>query len=335
MLRLTQAQGDAAAELRAHRILGYASFKLGRLAPARAHLERVLALFDPARHRVLGTDYAVDTRISGLSWLANTLLVLGFPEQALARGREAVTEARELRHVQSLAVALTAGGCSLHCLARDPQTVGEQAEELVTLCAKHEAIPFHLTVGRLYRGWVTTAAKDGAEEGSALMREALAAYRATGAGTAVAYYLGLMAEAHRRAGLPERGLDLLDEGLDLVEHTGERWPEAELHRLRGELLRALPSRDAVAEAKACMTRAVVVARSQGARWWELRAAASLARLSRDQCRAAEGRELLAPVVATFTEGLAFPDLVDARALLEELGGTGTALGAVERLKSLH
>jgi predicted ATPase len=292
-------------------------FKLGRLAQARGQLERSLALFDPARHRVLGTDYSDDTRISGLSWLANTLLVLGFPDQALARSREALAEARGLRHV-SLALALTVGGCWIRCLAGDPQALSEHAEELVALSTGEE-IPFYLTLGRLFRGWALAAGGGGAEEGIALMQEALAAFRATGAGTGVPHYLGLLAEAHRTAGVPECGLDLLGEGLALVECTGERWCEAELQRLRGELLLALRARNTLAEAETCFHRAVTVARDQGARWWELRAATGLARLRRDQGRVAEARGLLAPIYAAFTEGFAFPDLVEARALLEELG----------------
>jgi predicted ATPase len=318
MLRLAIAQ-DAAGEGRAHCTLGYALFKLGRLAQARGQLERSLALFDPARHRVLGTDYSDDTRISGLSWLANTLLVLGFPDQALARSREALAEARGLRHV-SLALALTVGGCWIRCLAGDPQALSEHAEELVALSTREE-IPFYLTLGRLFRGWALAAAEGGggAEEGIALMQEAVAAFRATGAGTGVPHYLGLLADAHRMAGVPERGLDLLREGLALVDRSGERWCEAELHRLHGELLLGLRARNALTEAETCLHRAVTVARDQVARWWELRAATSLARLRRDQGRVAEARGLLAPVYASFTEGFAFPDFVEAKALLEDLG----------------
>ena len=165
-------------------------------------------------------------------------------------------------------------------------------------------------------GWALTD-EGPAEEGIARMRRGLADYTATGAELWVPDFLALLAQAHGRAGRPAAGLELLAEALDRVERNGGRWLEAELHRLRGELLLALPEPDPAA-AEACFRRAVAVAREQGARMWELRAATSLARLWRDQGEAAEARDLLAPVYGWFTEGFDTPDLVTARRLLEEL-----------------
>ncbi|TCZ66003.1 adenylate/guanylate cyclase domain-containing protein [Roseicella aquatilis] len=312
MLDLALAQGDAAAELSARRLLGYALVKQGRPGAARTCFERVLASFDPARHRVLGSGFPMDTRIGALSWLANTLLILGHPEQALARGCAAVAEARGLEHIQSLTTALVAGGCSLHCLARDPAATLAHAEELETLSAR---APAFRHVARIYRGWaLSLLAGAGPEEGLARMQEALADYRASGAGTVVPQALGLMAEGQGRLGCPGRGLPLLDEALALVERGGERIGEAELHRIRGELLLALPG----GEAEPWLRRALEVARAQGARLWELRAATSLARLWHDRGRPGEARDLLAPVLGWFTEGLAWRDLAEARELLRAL-----------------
>ena len=149
------------------------------------------------------------------------------------------------------------------------------------------------------------------------MQRGLADYTATGAELWVPDLLALLAQGHARAGRPAAGLDLLADALDRVGRTGGRWLEAELHRLRGELLLALPELDQAA-AEACFRRAVAVAREQGARTWELRAATSLARLWRGPGQAAEARDLLAPVYGWFTEGFDTPDLREAKALLDEL-----------------
>ena len=125
--------------------------------------------------------------------------------------------------------------------------------------------------------------------------------------------LPLVAQAYGQAGQPSAGLELLAEALDRVERTGGRWLEAELHRLQGELLRNLSDGDA---AMACFRRAIAIARVQGARMWELRAATSLARLWQHQGRSVEARDLLASTYSWFTEGFDTSDLVDAKALLD-------------------
>jgi len=313
MLRLARAQGDTAAELSARRLIGYASVKRGQPAAARQHLERVLGLFDPGQHRVLGSSFPMDTRIGALSWLANTLFILGFPDQALARSGEALAEARRLQHIQSHTTALVAGGCSLHCLMHDPAATRAHAEELEALSTK---APAFRDVARVYRSWaLAMLSNSGPEEGIARMQEALTNYRASGAGTVVPQALSLLADMHRLAGYPERGLILLDEALAFVERGGERICEAELHRTRGELLLALPGGDA----EPCFLRAIELARLQQAKMWELRASIALAQLWRDRGRRREARNLLAPVYEWFTEGFMLPDLVEARALLDELG----------------
>ena len=151
------------------------------------------------------------------------------------------------------------------------------------------------------------------------MRRGLTAYRATSAELWVPYFLGLLADAQGKAGQPAEALVLLEEGLERVERTRERWYEAELCRFRGELLLSVPDPNR-AEAEASFHRAIAVAREQDARMWELRAATSLARLWRDQGKPVEARDLLAPVYGWFTEGFDTADLQEAKALLEELEG---------------
>jgi predicted ATPase len=129
--------------------------------------------------------------------------------------------------------------------------------------------------------------------------------------------LTLLADARRASGQLEEAMTLLREALDRSEATGERWFEAELHRIKGDVLLRAPEVDP-AEAEACLRKAIEVAQRQGARLWELRAATSLARLWADQGKRAQAHDLLAPVYSWFTEGFDTADLKDAKALLDEL-----------------
>ena len=150
------------------------------------------------------------------------------------------------------------------------------------------------------------------------MRDAIATRKAMGCVNQIPHFLGLLASVQTQAGNPAEGLALLNEALAIVDRTQERWFEAELHRLRAEaLLASLPA--GPAEAEASLRRALAVAREQGARFWELRAANSLARLWRDQGKCIEARDLLAPIYGWFTEGFDTSVLKDAKVLLDQLG----------------
>jgi predicted ATPase len=315
MLRLARRQDDTAAQVAAHRAVGSALDDLGELISARVHLEQALALYDSVAHRSLAFLYAQDPRVAGLCWLSRSLFALGYPEQSLARIREAWVAARELAHPPT--VAHTLGfRCNLCQLFQDRRGVEEQAAALITL-GTEQSFPFWLALGTIYRGW---ALADGgqAEAGTARMREGLAGYWATGARHRSPYLLALLAEAHGKAGETSEALEVVAEALERGEKTGERCFEAELQRLRGELLRALPGSDRL-EAEARFRQALAVARGQGARMWELRAATSLGRLWREEGKRTEARDVLAPVYGWFSEGFDPPDHKDARALLDELG----------------
>jgi predicted ATPase len=314
-LRLSERQDDDAGTLASsHRSVGTAAFALGDLSAARLHLERALVLYDPERHRPLAFAYAQDVRVAGLSWLALSLFVQGFPEQALRRSDEAIAAAPEFRHPATTAQSLLCA-CVLSELVRRRRQVQAHAEELVALATEH-GLPFWLAMGTIMQGWALADAGE-AEAGIAQLRRGLIAWEQTGAALIVPYYLGLLAKALAEAGRPGEGLGALAEALDRVATTGELWLKAELHRLRGELLLAPPTPDQP-EAEACFRQALAVAREQDARMWELRAATSLAQLWRDEGRRAEAHDLLAPVYGWFTEGFDTADLKDAKALLDEL-----------------
>jgi predicted ATPase len=182
--------------------------------------------------------------------------------------------------------------------------------------AADQGFPHWSALGTIFRGWVTI--KDGSlTEGISLLRNGCAAYRATGAELWMTHYIALLASACEIAGQFDEAVTLLDEALQIVERTGERWFAAELNRLKGQLLVRQGHSGA---GEGLYRQALSIAREQEAKLWELRAAISLARLRRNQGRRTEARDLLAPVYGWFTEGFDTPDLREAKALLDELGG---------------
>jgi predicted ATPase len=199
-------------------------------------------------------------------------------------------------------------------LRREVQAAQARATAEIAICTE-QGFALYLARGRLLQGW-TMAAQGQAAEGLARMRQGLAAYQATGAEVFRPYYLAFLAEAHGKVGQAEKGLTVLAEAVAVVHKTGERIYEAELYRLKGELL-LVRSAENHGEAEAYFQQALAVARRQQAKSWELRAAMSLGRLWQQQGKRAKARELLAPIYDWFTEGFDTADLQEARALLAE------------------
>ena len=194
--------------------------------------------------------------------------------------------------------------------------VSERADTVITV-ATAQQIALMLAVGPIMRGWALAMQGQGAE-GLTQLCQGLDAYRATGAAFQRPHFLGMLAEVYRSLGQPEAGLTALSEALTLVEQTGERYYEAELHRLTGELLQqAVPE---VSQAETCFQQALAMARRQQAKALELRAAMRLSRLWQQQGKRTEAYALLAPIYEWFTEGFDTADLQEAQALLEELAG---------------
>jgi predicted ATPase len=313
LLSLSRQRNDPAGLVLAHQSLGRNLIFAGRLAASRKHLEETLALCDLNSGRSFARQAGVYPQVASQAFLAVVLLCLGYPDQALARSTAAIAEAQRLAHPPSLAVSLT-NGARLLSLAGNGAAIEEWAGQLVTVAAEQGFVLWR-AMGMVYRGWVKVGNGD-VEAGISLMREGSAAYQATGAVAWVPYQIALLAKAYEIAAQIEEAVDLLDDALRIIERTGEGWLTAELCRHKGELLQ----RQGKAEAERYYIKALSIARKQEAKLWELRAAASLAQLRRDQGRWAEARDLLAPVYGWFTEGFDTPDLKEAKALLDELGG---------------
>jgi predicted ATPase len=194
-------------------------------------------------------------------------------------------------------------------------TADAQLDEVVSL-ADQKGASYWKANGTLVRGWIL-ALTSKASDAMQMLTSGLAAYRSTGSTNWVPLHLSYLAKAHSELDQLDEAWSCIGEAVRTVETTQERWCEAEVHRVAGEIALKSPSPDA-AKAEAYFQRALEVARAQQAKSWELRAAMSMARLWRDQGKREAARDLLAPIYGWFTEGFNTLDLKEAKALLDEL-----------------
>jgi predicted ATPase len=318
LISLAQSVHDQDLLLAAHNGLGTALSYHGELGTARAHLEQSIDLYDPHTHQRRVFFYGTNLKVDSLAHLAHVLWLLGYPEQALRRGREALTlaQTQEPLHPFTLVHAANLVAVVYH-LRRQEHLTQEQAEVAKRLADEHG---FALESGRgtMLQGWALVA-QGQVEAGLEQMHQGLEAYRATGAEAWWPYYLALLAEAYGKTGQSAEGVRWLTEALALAADSGGHWWAAELHRLHGEILLAQASpRQPLEEVEACFQHALAVARRQQARSLELRAAMSLARLWQHQGKRQAANRLLAEVYAWFGEGFDTADLQQAKTLLAVL-----------------
>jgi predicted ATPase len=318
VLALAQSVHHPTLLMHAHLGLGGICYWLGAFAAVREHVDQGLAFYDPQTHSPAVSDAVHDPAVVGRCVAAGALWHLGYPEQARQHLDTALTRARELAHPFTLAQVLY-WATTFALVRREVQVAREQADALITL-ATAQGFPFELAGGPLCRGLVLTE-QGRPEEGMQQIRQGLAAHQAIGAAAGQPYALAFLARAYGQEGQGDKGQQVLDEALAHVHRTGERCYEAELYRLKGELLlQGGKSHKTLVEVEERFRQAVAVARRQQAKALELRAAMSLSRLWQQQGQRAEARELLAPLYGWFTEGFDTADLQEAKALLEELGG---------------
>jgi len=305
---------DPAFLIQAHRAMGQALLSCGEVAESKTHLEQAIALYDPQKHHSHAFLYGHDPGVYCLTFSAHALWLLGYPDQALKRMQEAITLAQGLSHPYSLAFALLHGSW-IHQYRREILAVQELTDALIAL-ANEQGFPMWLARGSILRGWVMTEQKQIAE-GIAQMAQSLAAFQPQGIELFRPSFLTLLAGAYGKAGQIEEGLNTLAKAMDY---------EAELYRIKGELLlgqesknqKAKGKKEAVSEAEMCFSKAIEVARRQSAKSLELRAVMGLSRLWQKQGKKEEARQMLAEIYDWFTEGFDTADLKEAKALLEEL-----------------
>jgi predicted ATPase len=316
MFALAQGRPDPVLLLQAHNVMQQPLLHVGDFVAARRLQQQCLTLYDPHHHRTLTAVYGEDPGVGCLAYGAVTLWCLGYPDQALRSVQAARIRAEELSNPFDVARALYFGAFA-HLCCRDVSLTRELAEALMGLSSEQGfALLVHGSM--ILHGWCLAEEGRGGE-GIGRMRQGLAGWQATGALSHRPYHLALLAEALAREGQAQEGLSVLAEALTLCAASGERFLEAELHRLQGELLLAAEARPpASGAAETCFRQALHVARAQQARSLELRAMMSLGRLYRQQGRPAEARPLLRETFGWFTEGFDLPDLREAKALLEHL-----------------
>jgi class 3 adenylate cyclase/predicted ATPase len=331
LLSLAQSMQDSALLLEAQLALGNTLFLLGEPAPARPHLEQGIALYDPQHHRSHAVLYGAEPGMLCLFFAARVLWILGYPDQARKRSHEALSLVQESAQPYSLAAALIYAA-TLHRFLREGQATQERTGAAIALSTE-QGFSALLAQGIIFQG--SALAEQGQrQEGVAQMRQGLAALRATGAEAWLPFFLALLAKTYGEIGQAEEGLTMLTEALTRVEKTRERFWEAELYRLKGELSlqsgvhsprsevtstqHLTPNPQAEAEAEVCFRRAIETARGQQAKSLELRAVMSLSRLWQQQGKKKAAHEMLAEIYGWFTEGFDTADLQEAKVLLQEL-----------------
>jgi class 3 adenylate cyclase/predicted ATPase len=310
---LARGDDDPGFKLQAHHAAWDLLLVAGELREAERHIEAGFCLYRRESHgwhaRVYGGH---DPGVCCYILEAFRQTLLGYPDLAVGQMTNGLALARDLTHPPTLVHSLCLAA-ELRQLRCEPLAVEEIIAELVPLVSQYGS-PVRIANAAMLRGWARTA--QGKDDGLVQVQSGLVSWRATGSTFNAPHRLALAADAYRMAGIVQEGLHLVTEAVQVATRTGNRWLEAELHRLHGEL--ALRSNDQNT-AEICFKQAIATARAQSARLFELRAATRLSHHWRDQGRKVEARDLLAPIYGWFSEGFDTIDLKDAKALLDELG----------------
>ncbi len=313
LVRMAERTGDPSLLAQGHNARGQNLYYIGDLPGARHHLERTIAICDSGQQGSEDLRGQVHIAIASRAHAALALWCLGYPAQALERSREALALAETRAHPLGRAYAL-GFATVLHELRHEGQAAQAQAEAMIAL-SREQGLAIWLAMATFRLG-AALAEQGRTEEGIAKMREGLEAWRATGAELERPYRLSVLAAAYGRLGQAESALGVLGEAFAAMKKSGEGVWEAELHRLKGELLLAQLQENRL-EAEACFRQAIDVARGQLAKSLELRGAMSLSRLAQRHGHVDEACRVLANVYGSFTEGFDTADLREAKALLDE------------------
>ena len=314
-LTLADKQRATGPLMMAHRIMGLSLLHTGDIVDGRGHLDRAITLYDPAEHRPLATRFGQDVGAATLCWKSLAFWLLGYPEAALADTEHALMVAREIGHSATLMYVLNFSAWThIHC--GNYATTNALVDEFSALKDQTGSV-FWGAWGMMQRGCLL-ALTGKASDAVQTITCGVTAMRSTGTTMWMPFWLSYLARANAEIGQPDDARRRIGEAMAAVETAKERWCEAEVNRIAGEIA-LLPPEPDVAKAEAHFERALAVAREQQAKSWELRAAMSMARLWRDQGNRDEARDLLAPVYGWFTEGFDTLDLKEAKALLDALG----------------
>ena len=313
MLALFERLGDPNLQMIGEWSVGAALFHLGALEAAHQHLEQALTLYDPAFHRARVWQTGVEPGIFCRCELARTTLLRGFPDTALAIVQRAEAEARTLDHPQPLAFALLFE-MLIQLGRRSPRDVQRLYEQLAVVCHSHGiAQEMYWAAPLVGRAFIELGDLG---RGLRVLEEGLATHTTSRSALLRPYYLVLLAGAQLRARLLDQAQAALDDSARVADATGQHAYDAEHARLQAEVLAA---GGAVDDAERTYVEALDIARRQGARWLELRAARAYGHYLIEHDRGAEAGALLDPLLAWFTEGRDTMDFLYAEGLLKTLG----------------
>jgi class 3 adenylate cyclase len=307
LVAISERDGNAVSLIAAHMTRGVGLLTQGNFILARDHFERAASFVSSSLRSIYGP--------AALCWYGAISGYLGYPDQALDRNRAALALARELSDPFTYINALHSAQL-VHQLRGDWETSIALADDTLRLSAEH-GFQQYSALAMSYRGRALTQV-DHAQEGLAALQQGLTAMRNSGMHLLTLSY-AMLAEGYANAGCGAEGLAVTAEALEASSMTGDVAWKAELWRLKGILLLLQGKPGCQGEVEACFRQAIEIARHQQAKWWELRAATSLARLLRDTNRRDEARTTLGEIYNWFTEGFDTADLKDAKALLDELG----------------
>ncbi len=315
LLALAERTGEASQRLFAHATLGVTLYYRGEFSKALEHQERAIALYDPIEHQSLDVVYGLNPGISALCLASMTLLQLGQVDRALEHLEEAIERSREHCRPYSLAYALNWGAVVSHICGR-PRRVLKYAEEAIEISTER-GLSQQLGGAVVFRASALALVAD-AEVAAGALDQLQGVIARTPTGPVLGPFLGALADALRRLDRLDDAQQLVDSWLAFATEIHAPYWDAEFHRLKGEISCA---KDPAAseEAERLFLRSIAIAKSQGGRYFEFRAATSLARHWLHQGKKVEARDLLAPIYDGFSEGFETQDLVDAKLLLAELG----------------
>ncbi|HZU90440.1 MAG TPA: hypothetical protein VE993_14400 [Stellaceae bacterium] len=298
-----------------HRIFGTTCWYFGDFAGAHDRFQKTFELYDQARHADFANRFGQDPRVTAEAYDAVALWVLGRVDEALRLADRSLADAESSAHAPTMGFALLVAAL-LGFVRYNPEAVATCSQALADISSRYDLPAYIAGLVVFFQGWARSS--DGAEEARlAEMRRGLAIHREQGFLFYLPSFEAALAEAEAGAGETDAGLRRLDDALAELERTEERWCEAEMHRIRGEILLQRDPADTPA-AERSLQAAIAIAQSQKARSFELRAALSLAQLYRAADRDAAARAVLAPAVEGFPPTRQFPELTEAQALLAAL-----------------
>ncbi len=307
----SQKLGDTGMIAMSNSAAGTALLLSGRVADSMEHFDRAIEVYDPVEHRGLVETYAHEPGISSMAMRGLALQALGYSDSALLQHDDVDTVARTSGIPYTIAFMLVQRA-ALWQMRSDPQQTRRFAEEAIAVATEHE-FPMWGLAASLPLGWALSQLGD-VDAGLQLFNQCLGGLKAIGTRGNLSYQYVWLADILRTAGRCAEAVDLCDTAIAHVEQIGDAWMLPEIHRLRAECL-FISTPSAVERVESDLMQAITIARAQDSRWFELRAACSLADIWRKQREGDRARALLLPVYEWFTEGFATNDLLRARSLL--------------------